>query len=77
MIHWLSFIIVHSQNFYLRYLSGEAEAILAVAHATTKRISLVSEAIKNHGGMEVILLCYFNMLLSIICFIEIIRMIRN
>ncbi|KAL8095608.1 hypothetical protein AgCh_036868 [Apium graveolens] len=31
---------------------GEAEAILAVAHATTKIISLVSDAIKNHGGME-------------------------
>ncbi|KAL1813659.1 hypothetical protein DCAR_0626020 [Daucus carota subsp. sativus] len=31
---------------------GEAEAILAVAKATTQRISLISEAIKNHGGME-------------------------
>ncbi|KAL1813658.1 hypothetical protein DCAR_0626018 [Daucus carota subsp. sativus] len=31
---------------------GEAEAILAVAHATTKRIALVSDALRNHGGPE-------------------------
>lgn len=31
---------------------GEAEAILAVAHATTERIAMVSQALKNHGGVE-------------------------
>ncbi|KAL8095607.1 uncharacterized protein LOC141689064 [Apium graveolens] len=31
---------------------GEADAILAVAHATTQRISMVSNALKKHGGLE-------------------------
>lgn len=35
------------------HLSGEAEAILARAQATAKGITLVSQSLKENGGVEV------------------------
>lgn len=41
-------------SFLLRFFfSGEAEAIVAKAQATAKGITMVSQALKEHGGVEV------------------------
>lgn len=42
------------------YFSGEAEAILARSQATAKGIEMVSQALKENGGVEVSLYSFLD-----------------
>lgn len=52
---FFNFFLVADVSDY-NLLTGEAEAILARAQATTKGINMVSSALKEHGGVEVSIL---------------------
>lgn len=47
----------------LLYFSGEAEAILARSQATARGIEMVSQALKESGGVEVSFFCFLDPIL--------------
>lgn len=42
-----------TSQFDIFFIAGEAEAILARSQATSKGIAVVSETLKQYGGLEV------------------------
>lgn len=50
---WLYHFSSKHLEFSYASLSGEAEAIIAKAQATAKGLAMVSQALKENGGLEV------------------------